>query len=383
MTPRPYPRRLALAIVAFNAISLFSVGIEPIIAAQLGADLGLPEHQAGAILSAEFGGSIVATFPALAWARRIPARWVTLVAALLFLATNLASARYLAYGSLLALRALTGLAEGTLLILTLTIAARAPHPTRLYGWWVIGQTVVAAAGLLFFPQLSARFGLAAIYTAMGLGILLTLPLAWCFSASEPAVIGDAGRPSLPWRNATAVLTVLFLYYVVAGGMWGFAADRGTELHLPPQTVGYLLGTAYLVSLGGAGLAARVGTPPRCKELAVLGHVGLGLALVPFALAGGSGSFALFAILLQFAWAFSAPLLMTLVAEVEPVGSFMSAATFVMGAGLTVGPFVAGYLFEARSGPTVLSLCFAVVVAASAVLLRTHRTIIAAVPSNDG
>jgi MFS family permease len=370
MTPRPYPPLASLAVVAFNAISLFSVGIEPIIAAELGSDLALPEHQAGAILSAEFGGTIVATFPALAWARRLPPRWVTLVAALLFLATNLASARLLTYGSLLALRALAGLAEGTLLILTLTIAARAPQPTRLYGWWVIGQTIVAAAGLLLFPQLTAKFGLSAIYTAMALGILLTLPLAWCFSGTEPAVI-DAGRPTLPWRNATTILTVLFLYYVVAGGMWAFAADRGNELHLSPQTVGYLLGAAYLISLVGAGLAARVGSPSRCKELAVMGHIGLGLALVPFAIPGGPASFALFAILLQLTWAFSAPLLMTIVAQIEPVGSLMSAATFVMGAGLTVGPFIAGYLLEAHSGPLVLSGCFAGVVAASAVLLQVR------------
>lgn len=372
MTPRSYSRLTSLAVVAFNAISLFSVGIEPILAAGLVSDLALPEHQAGAVLSAEFGGTIVATFPALAWARRVPARWVTLAAALLFLATNLASARLLTYGSLLALRALAGLAEGTLLILTLTIAARAPQPARLYGWWVIGQTIVAAAGLLFFPQLSAHFGLAAIYNAMALGTVLTAPLAWCFSGTEPSVIDDGGGPMLPWRDAIAVLAVLFLYYVVAGGMWAFAADRGNELHLSQQTVGYLLGAAYLISLAGAGLAACVGAPSRCKELAVMGHVGLGLALVPFALAGGTGSFAVFAIVLQLAWAFSAPLLMTLVAEIEPAGSMMSSATFVMGAGLTVGPLIAGYLFEARGGPTMLALCFAVVIAASAALLRTHK-----------
>jgi len=177
---------------------------------------------------------------------------------------------------------------------------------------------------------------------------------------------------MPWPNAAAILAVLFLYYVVAGGMWAFAADRGNELHLAPQTVGYLLGASYLISLAGAGLAARVGGPSRCRDWAVMGHLGLGLALVPFAIAGGAGSFAVFAILLQLAWAFSAPLLMTLVAQIEPVGSMMSAATFVIGAGLTVGPLVAGYLFEARSGPRVLSSCFAVVVAASAVLLRAHK-----------
>ena len=103
----------------------------------------------------------------------------------------------------------------------------------------------------------------------------------------------------------------------------------------------------------------------------MGHIGLGLALVPFAIPGGPASFALFAILLQLTWAFSAPLLMTIVAQIEPVGSLMSAATFVMGAGLTVGPFIAGYLLEAHSGPLVLSGCFAGVVAASAVLLQVR------------
>jgi MFS family permease len=367
----------ALAIVTFNAVSLFSVGIEPILAAALGSDLGLADHQVGNILSAEFAGAMLATFPALWWARRVLPRWVAVITGVLFFSANLASSRYPAYIPLLFLRGLAGLAEGTLLILTLTIAARAPQPAQLYGWWVIGQTVVAAAGLLLFPQLSGGFGLAAIYTAMAFGILLVLPLAWSFSDEHPAIADDPnGTADSQLRRLRAggvILTVLFLYYTVAGGIWAFAGNRGSQLNLAPRVVGGLLGLSYVISLAGAGLAAWLGIAPRYRHFAVIGHIGLGLALALFAIAAGIGSFTLFAVVLQFAWAFTAPLLMALVAEIEPVGSMIASATFVTGAGLMLGPLMAGHLFELQGGPGVLSLCFAAVVSAGALLLGFHKS----------
>lgn len=365
-----------VAIVTFNAVSLFSVGIEPIVAAALGSDLALADHQVGSVLSAEFAGAMLATFPALWWARRVPPRWVAVIGGVLFLAANLASPRFPAYGPLLILRGLAGLSEGTLLILTLTIAATAPQPTQLYGWWVIGQTVVAAAGLLLLPRFAAGFGLAAIYTSMALGILLVLPLAWSFSPEHPAVVDDSDRTTgsqlRRLRAAGVVLTVLLLYYMVAGGIWAFAGNRGTQLNLAPRVVGGTLGLSYVISLAGAGLAAWLGIAPRCRHLAVIGHIGLGIALALFAVAGGIGSFTLFAVVLQFAWAFTAPLLMALVAEIEPVGSMIASATFVTGAGLMLGPLIAGHLFELHGGPGVLALCFAAVVSGSAVLLGFHK-----------
>lgn len=364
-----------MAIVTFNAISLFSTGVEPIVAAELSSDLGLLEHQVGAVLSTEFAGTMLASFPALWWTRRVSARFVAVLAAALFFGANLASAHYSGYVLLLLWRALAGLAEGTLLILTLSIAARAAHPTRLYGWWVVGQTLVAAAGLLIFPRVFSRLGVGAIYEAMAVGVLLALPLAGCFSARHSSVIDSrdtttAGR-QIRLPGTLILLAVMFMYYVVAGGVWAFAADRGRLLHIEPDTIGSLLGVAYLISLAGAALAAASGIARRSRNLAFVGHLGLGLALVPFAVAMDTAAFALFAVVLQLAWAFTAPLLMTLAAEIEPAGSMMPATTFVVGAGLMVGPLLGGYLFELRGGPAILSVCFGAVVGVSALLLMFH------------
>jgi MFS family permease len=356
-------RRLALAVVIFNAISLFSVGVAPIITADLSSELGLSDMQAGQVLSAEFVGSMLASLPALWWTQKASPRSVALLAAALFLSTNLACAWLTAPGALLAIRALAGLAEGTLIILTLGSAARSPNPTSLYGWWVIGQTVVAAAGLLLFPLLPTRLGLSAIYLTMAVGMLAALPLAWAFDDQTPPL--KAKPQARTSRAAAAVLIALLLYYVAAGGAWAFAADRGAELNLTAESVGTILGVAYVVSLGGAALAARLDASQHRRNLTLAGYLATGLSLVLFAINGGAWSLIAFAVTLQFAWACTAPLLMTLVARIEPPGSLMPAATFAIGAGFAVGPLLTGSLFSLTHGPVAVSLALGAILASSA------------------
>jgi predicted MFS family arabinose efflux permease len=55
------------------------------------------------------------------------------------------------------------------------------------------------------------------------------------------------------------------------------------------------------------------------------------------------------VLLQAAWSFTAPFLLSLAAEIEPAGSLMIPANFVLGAGLAAGPLITGFVLEANGG----------------------------------
>jgi predicted MFS family arabinose efflux permease len=344
------------AVVAFNAVGIFSFGVEPVLASELQRQLGLPPDRVGILLAVEFGGSMLATIPALLWSRRVPARTVALTTAGAFIVANAVCIHYQSYPSLLLSRALAGLAAGTLVILTLTVAARTAQPARTYGLWVIGQTLLAALGLLFFPQLSARFGIGTLYGLMAGGMLAVLPLAQAFDAVTAPVTkrpGSRGLTQLPAgriRSSVAILLVLFLFYMAAAGLWAFAGERGRELSLSPTVVGPCLATAYLLSIGGAGMASRIGAMDRSRLLlTVIGHVALAMAAVLFAVKGGLTVFIAFAVVLQLAWAFTAPLLLAAAAAIEPAGWLMAPANFILSAGLSAGPLLAGPLIERPDG----------------------------------
>jgi predicted MFS family arabinose efflux permease len=366
-----------LAVVVLNAVGIFSFGVEPVMAAQLKQRLGLSARAVALLLAIELVGSMLAVVPAYAWSRRTPTRVVAIAAAALFIIANAVSGRYPTYELLLASRGLAGLAGGTLAILTLMIAAQAPQPARIYGVWVLGQTLLAAPGLMLFTSLAARFGLGALYAAMAAAMTATLPLAWMLDPLRPP-IADQSRAAGVIRAGAArmgdgatIVLVLFNFYLIANGLWAFAAVRGTQLQLSADRVAACLTAAYLISLGGAGLASWIGTAHRCWALVLIGHGALGIAALLFGFDSGSAGFAAFTIILQFSWAFTAPLLLAMAARLEPAGWAMAPANLLLSAGLAAGPTLTGFLFDAPHGPSTIAWVAAALLACSVALLRSY------------
>ena len=355
MNPLGGPLLAVAAVVILGAVATFSLGVEPVVAARLGAQRGLPPHAVARILSVELGATMVAALPALLWNRRLAPRAVALGACLLFLMANLLSASMPAYGLLLVSRALSGLAGGTVLIVVLSAAARCAIPGRVYAAWVIGQTLASAVGLYMLPYLFTVFGLAGVYKLLAVATVIALPLTRGLAADDYSV-STCSVPVAPRASAAAATTlaVMFLFYVSVGGIWAFAADRGVEAGLDPARVATALAIASFVGIAGAALAAaivRYGHSVRCL---LIGHATLACGLTLFATASGATGFACAAVLLQLAWSFAAPFLLARVATCGSPAPMMSAANVTLGAGLTAGPLLAATLLE-RPGHFVLAI----------------------------
>lgn len=358
------------AVVVLGAIASFSLGVEPAIAMQLGLQLRLPPHMTGLLLSAEVGASMLASLPGLLWSRRVAPRAVAVIAALAYVAANLFSSLYPAYVSLLAWRALAGLAGGTLLIVVLAGAARCANPERVYGAWVIGQTLPATAGLYGLQRLFATAGLQAAYLLMALAMILSLPLVRGLPRHPAPNSRDLATPrGHRLSQAAAALSVLFLFYASVGGIWAFAADRGAAAGIAAPRVATELAVASLAGIAGAALAVWIGQSRWRTRLLIAGHGTLACALVLFAAGDNEWVFAASAIVLQIAWSFTAPFLLALAADTGAPGSMMSSANFILGAGLTAGPLLTGNMLEL---PGAFSLA-----AAAAGLLLLAGTIVLA------
>ena len=332
----PCPPRLLTAIIVFAAIAPGILMTAPAVAAQLAAQWQLGPAQIGHLFSTELGAMSLATLPAWWWIGRINWRRVATLSALVFIAGNLASALAQDFTLLLPLRFIASLAGGTLMILCITCAAGTANPSRVYAFWVLGQLVLGAVGLLVLPPLFAHFGLMAVYLILAAIMLCCLPLIPAFpngfTAARAARSGPAASLA---RKLCAVLAVL-TFYISLSAVWTFIGGIAAGAGLSPAHSGQVLAALIGARFGG-------GRP------IVLGYA---LLLASVALLTGQPlllRFALAALLFKFTWTFVLPFILARVAGLDNDGKLMNGINLVIGGGMAIGPTLAGSLIEYSGG----------------------------------
>ena len=244
--------RLLAAIVIFAAIAPGILMTAPAVAAQLASEWQLKPGQIGWLFSAELGAMSLATLPAWWWMSRLDWRRVALMAGVVFLTANLASAVVTQYETLLAARFIASLAGGTLMILCISCAAGTPNPSRVYAFWVLGQLLLGMLGLLALPGLFATFGLKVVYLILAAIMLCCLPLVSAFPPRFQPLSVSRQQPSTAlWRQALAVLAVL-TFYISLSAVWTFIGTIGSAAGLSPTQVGLVLAAATVCGIIGAG-----------------------------------------------------------------------------------------------------------------------------------
>ncbi|MDU2481368.1 MAG: MFS transporter [Klebsiella sp.] len=317
----------------------------PAVAAQLASEWQLKPGQIGWLFSAELGAMSLATLPAWWWMSRLDWRRVALMAGVVFLTANLASAVVTQYETLLAARFLASLAGGTLMILCISCAAGTPNPSRVYAFWVLGQLLLGMLGLLVLPGLFATFGLKVVYLILAAIMLCCLPLVSAFPPRFQPLSASHQLPSTAlWRQALAVLAVL-TFYISLSAVWTFIGTIGSAAGLTPTQVGLVLAAATVCGIIGAGGAALRGTQ-RADRLPV--WLGYGLLIVSVGLLIGQPllvRYAIAALLFKFTWTFVLPFILARVAGLDNNGRLMNSINLVIGGGMAAGPALAGALLQ--------------------------------------
>lgn len=373
------PGRL-VAIVLGAAVVPAVLLTAPAIAGQLTAQLGLGPAQIGTMLSSELAAMSLATIPAWWWQKRFDWRRVALGAALLFIAANVASAFATTYMPLLALRFLSALCGGTIMIVCMSSAAASPQRDRVYGLWVCGQLVLGAIGLWLLPGLFANHGLAALYLGLAILMALCLPFLTQFPAgmSAPPSRG-AGLGGQLWRPALAIGAVL-TFYIGLSGVWAFIGGIASSAGLDARTSGAMLAFASLLGIVGSLTATGIGGRiPRSLSLAA-GYAAMTASVLLLFGVPGLVRFAAAAFVFKFVWTFVLPFILASVADLDRDGRLMSTTNLVIGGGLAIGPAISGQILEGDGGSNAMlatSAAFLVLSFAALSLSRLSRSGVAA------
>lgn len=349
------PLRL-LAIVLFAAIVPCVLMTAPAVATQYATQLGLGPAGIGRLFSAELAAMSLATLPAYYWQSRWDWRQVARGAALLFIAANLASAWSNDYGTLMALRALSALGGGTLMVVCIASAAGSPQSDRVYGLWVCGQLILGAIGLWLLPSLFASFGLQALYLSLALLMLLCLPLAGAFPSHPVAAPAQQReRSTAPkWLPGCLGLLAVLLFYIGLSAVWTFIGSIASAADIDPASSGRILSIATLLGIAGSMCATLIGPRWPRNALLVLGYVVMASAVCLLLGAPQVARFAAAALLFKYTWTFVLPFILACLADLDQQGRLMNSTNLVIGGGLALGPALAGPVLESSLGmPAVL------------------------------
>jgi len=367
--PRDFARSTLISLIVFAAITPLLLLVAPAVAAQLGAQIGLSASQIGTYFFVELGAFSFATVPSYLWLGRVNARRVAALATAVFCVGNLVTALMMpGFVALLALRAITALGGGTLMVLCMTSAATSENRDRVYGLWVVGQLVAGAVGLFLLPLLFDAFGLRALYVTLALLALCASPLTRGF---DPA-LGQkrATRATLSNRSASATriaalaVSGVLGFYLAIGGVWTFASKAASFAGFDTSKIGSVLAVASIMGIVGAGTASLIGGRVARYAMLATGYAILAAALIALGAHPGAAAFTVAIFAFKFAWTFVLPFILAAAAKNDTSGRLMASLNLVIGVGLATGPLIVGVLLDAGATLNTLFIGAAAVCATS-------------------
>jgi MFS family permease len=344
---RTFNIRCLAAVLAFGALGPFVLLIGPALANQLAVQLGATPSQIGTYFFVELGAFSFATLPSYYWLKRIDARKVAIICTALYCVGNALTAWLpLSFTGLLCLRAVTGVTAGTLLVLALAAAGHSDNRDRTYALLITAQIVASAVGLWLFPRLFASYGMAVLYLALAVLVVLASPLINGFAIVNDEVKTHVTSERATVRNIALAILAVLAFYISIGGVWTFAGKAAAAAGFDAQATGTLLAIASAMGIAGAGAASYFGGRVARKSTLYSGYAILTVSVVGLGWMHGLFGYAASALLFKFSWTFVLPFVFACAANKDPSGRLISTINATAGAGLAIGPLIAGYMLDA-------------------------------------
>ncbi|MFE7415789.1 MFS transporter [Rhodococcus sp. NPDC057529] len=378
----PNSRGRVALIVLFSSVVGMLLLMAPAVASQLQLQLGLNPSQTGDLFSAELGAMSFASIPALWWMKKFNIRTMSTIFGVIFIAGNISSAYIDDYGTLLAVRFLTSLAGGSLMVLCMSLAARTRDRNRVYGLWVMGQLSFGAIGLAVLPHFFDNFGIGVVYWTLAVLMILVLPLARFLPERNVTADHTGTEETKPTHNyvlrAALGLVAVLAFYVSLSGIWTFVGGVAAASTIGTETSSSILSIATVLGIAGSALATVLGARPSTRTNLLVGYVAMTLSVGLLAGMPGLLRFTVAALLFKFTWTFILPYIMSTLSGLDRSGRVVNLANIAIGGGFAIGPFMGGRLVESAGGyGTLIAVSAAGLVLSLALIMAAQPRRIAA------
>ncbi|WP_192179622.1 MFS transporter [Mesorhizobium amorphae] len=331
-----------------GSVGLLILGLQPVLLGALYTEGHVTGDELALVATAEMiaiavGSAIVAMLLA---ARNM--RWKSAVLLILLALANWWTAYAVSPNSLIAARAVAGLAEGGLVAVATELIARSRRAERIGGYFVTIQTLMQCAlalGLALYVIPAA--GSAGGFIALVLVCLASLVIAWKVPddyADLPKEEHLANVLTLP--SMTALLSV-FCYFMFFGAVWAFLEPLGAQYGIDGRTVGLIVSASLAVQVLGAMTATAFEARIDYRlAIAAIGAVALVSSLV---LAGGPGltTFWVAALVMGFILLFIVPYQIRLAITADETRTAVLLVPAAQLFGLAIGPIAASLLIDGK------------------------------------
>ncbi|MCW2271982.1 Major Facilitator Superfamily protein [compost metagenome] len=335
-------------------VGLLGLWALPFLISAIIHDLQLNEAQAGLLMSAEFGFTMLASLLIAPFMGRAPRRTLALVGTVLAIAANLASANIQDIYTLAAVRCLAGLGAGLALACGNAAVSSAKHPDRIAGHMNVLSVLLMIVVMLGYAKVMALYGLSGLYYAMAATMavmLLAIPaMAQRAPAAEPCPLAHAAGKgsgnillSLP---AICMMLAMFVFQARDTMGWAFVERIGTMVGYSGDELGMLLSFQSFVGLIGPLIAAMVGKRFGMSTPVILAILLTGGTSLSYVLGEHSKTLytaGVMTICITYFYALS--YLTGLAAALDREGRVVAAASSFLSLGLAVGPAISGGLIS--------------------------------------
>lgn len=336
------------ALVATGVVATLTLGMLPVFAGGIVTAHGWGDRDLGWLASADMAGSAIACLfvmrrvAAMRWRR---AAWISLAAVV---AANLLSVQANAFAELMALRVLAGSANGVLLAIVYTGLCHSAVPDRSFGFYTFGQLATQAGLLALLPGWISGQGIAVVFyllaaaSAASALLVFGIPDRMVAAAAAPA---PAAETASQRRPAVLGLVAQAVYFLAPAALWSYFEAFGRGLGLDPATIGGALGASALAGIAGTLVVIACGA--RCPRLPCM-TLGTTVSVAAVACLLADGSFALYATaacLFNFAWNYTFPYQMGVLAANDRDGSVAVASLICQLVALAAGPALAALLLS--------------------------------------
>ncbi|MBS7663601.1 MFS transporter [Pseudomonas lalucatii] len=332
-------------------VGLLGLWALPFLISAIINDLDLNEAQAGLLMSAEFGFTMLASLLVAPFMGRAPRRTLALGGTLLAIAANLVSAHMNDLYALGAVRCVAGIGAGLALACGNACVASAKQPDRIAGHMNILSVLLMIVVMLGYAKVMALYGLAGLYYAMAgtmAVMLLAIPaMEQRATLVKAAVVAKSGPGnvllSLP---AICMMLAMFVFQARDTMGWAFVERIGIMVGYSGEEVGVLLSFQSFVGLVGPLLAAMIGKRFGLSTPVILAILLTGATSLCYVLGEYSKTMytvGVMTICITYFYALS--YLTGLAAAMDREGRIVAASSSFLSLGLAVGPAISGGLIS--------------------------------------
>ncbi|MES0198167.1 MFS transporter [Mesorhizobium sp. M0011] len=363
----PTGRQLASALW-IGSVGLLILGLQPVLLGALYTEGHVSGDELALVATAEMiaiaiGSAVVAM---LLSAHNM--RWKSAVLLLLLALANVWTAYAATANTLIAARALAGLAEGGLVAIATELIARSRRAERIGGYFVTMQTLAQCAlalllALYVIPAAGSAGGfiVLAVVCVVSLAVAFTVPGDYADLPKEENLANVLTVPSM-----TALLSV-FCYFMFFGAVWAFLEPLGAQYGIDGRTVGLIVSASLAVQVLGAMTATAFEARIDYRlAIAAIGVVALVSSLV-LASSPGLTTFWVAALAMGFILLFIVPYQIRLAITADETRTAVLLVPAAQLFGLAIGPIAASLLIDGKDFRPVPEFAAASAVASVALL----------------